>query len=374
MTNLRRLFELSMVLASAALLVGCGHDQRPAAVAVETAREVPVMQVQAASVTDWLEAVGTVRAAVTSAVSSRVVGNVLEVRVHEGDRVRRGQVLVVIDSAQPRAALDGARAALSAARQQISAADAECGLADATFRRYQDLYSKKSLSPQEFDEVKARRQTALARRESARAAEAQAQAAVEQAQVGVNDTTLRAPFDGVVTRKTADPGALATPGSPLLVVEDTRSYRLEASVDEGEVRLVHPGQSAEVSLDALGAAALSGRVTEIVPAADPSSRTFTVKIQLPADSRIRSGLFGRARLPRGKRQALLVPRTAVVEHGQLEALYVIGPDRLATLRYVTLGKPSGDQVEVLSGLAAGERIVAVAGGQDLGGKRIEVQP
>src|SRR5439155_1045993 len=252
------------------------------------------------------------------------IGNVLEVRVHEGDRVRRGQVLVVIDSAQPRAALDGARAALSAARQQISAADAECGLADATFRRYQDLYSKKSLSPQEFDEVKARRQTALARRESARAAEAQAQAAVEQAQVGVNDTTLRAPFDGVVTRKTADPGALATPGSPLLVVEDTRGYRLEASVDEGEVRLVHPGQSAEVSLDALGAAALSGRVTEIVPAADPSSRTFTVKIQLPADSRIRSGLFGRARLPRGKRQALLVPRTAVVEHGQLEALYVIG--------------------------------------------------
>ena len=99
-----------------------------------------------------------------------------------------------------------------------------------------------------------------------------------------------------------------------------------------------------------------------------------MKIQLPADSRIRSGLFGRARLPRGKRQALLVPRTAVVEHGQLEALYVIGPDRLATLRYVTLGKPSGGQVEVLSGLAAGERIVAVAGGQDLGGKRIEVQP
>src|SRR5439155_20049101 len=205
MTNLRRLFELSMVLASAALLVGCGHDQRPAAVAVETASEVPVMQVQATSVTDWLEAVGTVRAAVTSAVSSRAIGNVLEVRVHEGDRVRRGQVLVVIDSAQPRAALDGARAALSAARQQISVADAECVLADATFRRYQDLYSKKSFSPQEFDEVKARRQTALARRESARAAEAQAQAVVAQAQVGVNDTTLRAPFDGVVTHKTADP-------------------------------------------------------------------------------------------------------------------------------------------------------------------------
>jgi RND family efflux transporter MFP subunit len=374
MTDLRRLCWLSLVLASAATLAGCGRNEHPAAATPETVRGLSVLEVKSASVADRLEAVGTVRAASTSAISSRAVANILEVRVREGDRVRRGQALVVIDSAQPAAALEGAQAALAAARQQISAAAADYGLADATFRRYQDLYNKKSVSPQEFDEIKARREMALARRESARAAEAQAQAGVQQAQVGVNDTTLRAPFDGVVIQKTADPGMLATPGLPLLVIEDTRSYRLEASIDEGEMHWVRPGQTVEVSLEVPGGGTLSGQVTEIVPTADASSRTFTVKVQLPADSLIRSGLFGRARFPRGERQAVRVPRSAVIERGQLEALYVIGSDGIATLRYVTLGKPSGDQVEVLSGLVAGERIVAAPGGQELAGKRIEVQP
>lgn len=190
----------------------------------------------------------------------------------------------------------------------------------------------------------------------------------------MNDTTLRASFDGVVTQKTADPGMLATPGTPLLVIENTRSYRLEVSVDEGEIHWVRLGQATEVSLEVPGGGTLRGQVTEIVPTADASSRTFTVKIQLPADSRIRSGLFGRAWFPRGERQALRVPRNAIIERGQLEAVYVIGSDGIATLCYVTLGKPSGAQVEVLSGLAAGERIVATPASQELAGKRIEVQP
>lgn len=170
MTEVRRFCWLSLVLASAAMLAGCGRNEHPAAVTPEAVRGLSALEVKSASVADLLEAVGTVRAGSTSAISSRMVANILEVRVREGDQVRRGQALVVIDSAQPAAALEGARAALAAARQQISAADIDCGLADATFRRYQDLYSKKSVSPQEFDEIKTRREMALVRRESSRAA------------------------------------------------------------------------------------------------------------------------------------------------------------------------------------------------------------
>ena len=112
---------------------------------------------------------------------------------------------------------------------------------------------------------------------------------------------------------------------------------------------------------------------QIVPAADSASRTFLVKIELPTDTRLRSGLFRRAQFSRGKRQSLLIPRSAVVERGQLLGIYVLDQNKIASLRYITLGKPSGEDVEVLAGLQYGERLVAKPGAVDLNGKRIEVQ-
>ena len=126
-------------------------------------------------------------------------------------------------------------------------------------------------------------------------------------------------------------------------------------------------------IDALGNSALNGRVVQIVPAADSASRTFLVKIELPTDARLRSGLFGRAQFSRGQRQAPMIPRSAVVERGQLQGIYVLDQNRVANLRYITLGKPSGADVEVLAGLQDGERLVAKPGAVDLNGKRIEVQ-
>ena len=111
-------------------------------------------------------------------------------------------------------------------------------------------------------------------------------------------------------------------------------------------------------IDSLGGQAISGKVVQIVPAADPASRSFTVKIELPANPQIRSGLFGRAQFPRGERESILVPQTALLHRGQLDAVYVVDKDEIASLRYITLGKPTGNDVEVLSGLDSGERVVA----------------
>ncbi|HEV2115609.1 MAG TPA: efflux RND transporter periplasmic adaptor subunit, partial [Terriglobales bacterium] len=208
-------------------------------------------------------------------------------------------------------------------------------------------------------------------RQLARAGLAQAQATLTQAQTTLGYTRVRAPFDGVVTEKRADPGTLASPGMALLVVEDQRRFRLEASVDEGDIHLVKLGQGVPVTLDSLPGAHFSGRVAQIVPAADPASRSFVVKVELPADARLRSGLFGRAHIARGQRQAILLPRSAVLDRGQLQGIYVIGDDKVATLRYITLGKADGEQVEVLSGLEGGERVVAAPGNRELGGKRVE---
>ncbi len=362
-----------LALLAAVSLVGCSHEPTKSASSPETVRNIPVLAVRQANVPDLLEAVGTVRAAQTSDASSQMMGNIVEIRAHEGDRVQRGQVLAVLDDSQPRASVDRATAAGLAAQEQLVAADSDLALAESTLKRYQTLFEKKSVSPQEFDEVKARQQSALARRDLAKAGQAQAQAALGQARTSLDYTRIRAPFDGVVTEKKADVGTLASPGMPIFTVEDVRRCRLEATINENDLRYVRTGQQVSVAVDALDNAAVNGRVVQIVPAADPASRTFLVKIELPTDPRLHSGLFGRAQFSRGERLALLIPRSAVVERGQLQGIFVLDQNKVASLRYITLGKPSGAEVEVLAGLQDGERLVTKPGAVDLNGKRIEAQ-
>jgi membrane fusion protein, multidrug efflux system len=368
-----RLSFLFLMLPAVFSLVGCSSEQTRSTPSPQTVRNIDVLAVQQANVPDLLEAVGTVRAAQTSDAASQMMGNIVEIRAHEGDHVQHGQVLAVIDDSQPRAAVDRATAADLAAQQQAVGADSDLALAESTLKRYQNLYEKKSVSPQEFDEVKARQQAALARRDMAKAGQAQAHAALSQARTSLDYTRIRAPFDGVVTEKKADSGTLASPGMPVFTVEDVRRYRLEATVNEHDLRYVRIGQQISVAIDAIDNAGLNGRVAQIVPAADSASRTFLVKIDLPTDTHLRSGLFGRAEFSRGDRQALLIPRSAVVERGQLQGIYVLDKNKVASLRYITLGKTSGAEVEVLAGLQDGEQLVAKPGAVDLNGKRIEVQ-
>ena len=235
------------------------------------------------------------------------------------------------------------------------------------------LYEKKSVSPQEFDEVKARYQAAQARRDMARSGQAQAKAALQQARTALGYTHILAPFDGIVTEKKADVGTLASPGMPIFTVEDLRRYRLEATVNESDLRYVRQGQQVPVVIDALGDKELKGRVVEIVPAADAASRSFLVKIEVPSDPALRSGLFGRAHFTRGERSALLIPSAAVVQRGQLQGIYVLDQNKIAGLRYIILGKPTTGQVEVLAGLQAGEMLIGDPGSRELSGKKIEAR-
>jgi RND family efflux transporter MFP subunit len=374
MTRMNAGLKLGSFLVAAVVgLSGCSGERPPAASSPEIMRHIPVLAVQPANVPDLLEAVGTLRAAQTTDVASQMMGNIVEIRAHEGDRVQRGQVLALIDDSQPRAAVERATAADLAAQQQLVAADTDLSLAESTLKRYQSLYERKSVSPQEFDEIKARQQAALARRDMAQAGQAQAKAALTQARTSLDYTRIRAPFDGVVTAKKADSGTLASPGMPIFTVEDMRRYRLEATVNESDLRYVRQGQKVPVAIDALDSAGLKGKVVEIVPAADPTSRTFLVKIELPADARLRSGLFGRAQFSRGERQAMLIPRSAVVDRGQLQGIFVLDQNQVASLRYITLGKSSGSEVEVLAGLQDGERLVAKPGELELNGKRVEAE-
>lgn len=351
-------------------LSSCSTEQAKVS-AAETVRDVSVLALKENTIPDVLEAVGTVRAAQTTDLASQITGNIVEIRVQEGDRVHRGQVLAVIDDSAARAAVDRSTAADLAAQQQVVEAGAELTLAESTLKRNEYLYEQRIVSQQVFDESKTRQETDLARRDIAKAGQTQAHAALNEAATLLGYTRIRAPFNGVVTRKKVDSGTLASPGMPILTVEDTRCYRLEVAVNENDVRYARIGERVPIVIEALGGGAVKGKVVQIIPAADPASRAFMVKIELPTDARLRSGVFGRTEFSRGQRQGLLIPRSAVVERGQLQGVFVLDQDKVANLRYVTLGKFSGSEIEVLSGLQRGERFVANPGKRDLNSKRVE---
>ena len=370
----RTTLDLVPVLALVVSLSGCSTEQNVNANTPAVIRGLTVTTAATATVPDVLEATGTVRAYQTSQLASQATGTITEVRVREGDRIRRGQILATVDQSVASAALDRAAANQAAAANELTAAESDLTLAESTLSRYQALVDKQIVSRQQFDEIKARRDSAVAHRDLARASQLQAKAMVSEARAALDFTRVLAPFDGIVTERKLDPGAMANAGQPILTVEDVSRYRLEVSVNENDLHFAHLHEHVPVSIDALGSDDLNATVTQIVPAADVASRTFIVKVELPPDKAMRSGLFGQARFSRGERSSMLIPQSAVFARGQLQGVYVLDQSGIASLRYVTLGRVTSAQVEVLAGLQSGERVVAKPGELDLAGKRIEAQP
>ena len=363
---------ISLVLTVAVVVTGCSSGRKADASTPEVVR-LNIITAKASTVPDVLEAVGTVRAFQTSQLSSQATGTITQVRVREGDWVHRGEVLATLDQSAPSAALERTLATEVASANELAAAESDLTLAESTLARYQTLSEKQIISRQQFDEVKTRQQSAVAHRDMARAAQLQAKAAVAEARAVLDFTRIVAPFDGIVTERKLDSGALASPGLPILTVEDVSRYRLEASVNENDLRYVHLGDRIPVAIDALPNTALTGRVVQIVPAADETSRSFVVKLELSGNKDVRSGLFGHAQFSRRRNFALLLPQSAIVNRGQLHAAFVIDQSGIANLRYVTLGHAFENQVEILAGLQAGERVVAEPGELDISNKRIEAQ-
>ena len=200
---------------------------------------------------------------------------------------------------------------------------------------------------------------AKVRRQEIVAAEAQvgqATAAVESAKVGLAYARVEAPFAGRVVSRIVDPGAFASPGSPLMMVEGG-AYRLEATVPESYLRFVSVRQRVGVQIDALPGANLEGVVTELLPQGDAASHTFIAKVTLGANPQVRSGMFGRLNLVTGSVKRVLIPEKATWVRDGLHYVFAIDAEKNAKLRVVTLGQIRGDKVEVLSGLVAGEKIV-----------------
>lgn len=370
MKTLRMASYILAALALTATLTSCNQKVETAP-APERLDGVRLVHATTQQVADQAESVGTVRAQESATLSAQVMGTVSRITVREGARVKAGQVLVVLSASQLEADTQRARAGVAAASEQIAAAESDAALAVSTLKRYDMLKAQKSVSPQEYDEVAARAQASSARVAALRSQQSAARAAESAAHTMQGYARIRAPFSGVVTARLADPGVVAAPGVPLLTMEKAGALQAEIPVDESLLASLKPGATLSVIVDGLGNTALPGKIAQIVPAADPASRSFLVKIALPAAEGVHSGMSARASVARGTRTAILVPASAVAARGSLHAVYAVGTDGIISLRYVTLGKTAVGQVEVLSGLSGNEALVDTPGDRELTGKRIE---
>ena len=383
-----RVAVAAAILWVAAGLSACGEKGRQgAAVSRPVVREVEVVVVRPAPRETTAEAPGTVRAKTTAAVAPQVTGRLTGVAVSEGSVVAAGALLATIDDTTARAQLssaEGAVAEAEAAREEadraISQAEAAKALAEKTFERFRKLLEGKVVTQQEFDEVEMRRVVAVKDLERAQQKRAQVSAKIAQA-TGQADaakamlawTRVTAPFAGVIVEKRADAGSMAVPGVPLFVLEDPRLYRIEASVSETYLPFLKKGTPVQGILDADPGNPFSAVVTEIVPAIDPASRTFTVKADLPA-GRARSGQSGKVRFAAGKGTVLAVPKRAVTRAGGSDGVFTVGAaDNVARLSPVTLGVEFGDRVEVLSGIEDGSRVAVSPVDKLSDGARVEVR-
>jgi RND family efflux transporter MFP subunit len=378
---------VAVVMACARLaglvLPACSSRTRTTPADTETPIPVTVGSVAKADIADTFEGGGVVQARTTATIMARILAPVREVRVASGDRVRAGQVLIVLDGSDLAAHARSARAAVMAAEQGVSAAaseqqaaDAALALARATHERIAGLQAKRSATAQELDDAtgalraaEAHSAGAAARGQAAVSGVDGARAASEAAGTAASFALMTSPFDGVVTEKMVEPGNMAAPGTPLMRVEDTRGFRLEVRVDASRIGQIAPGATVPVSLDSGTNGApttVSGTVAEIGRAVDADARAFLVKITLPDTAGVRSGTFGRAHFSGHVRRTLTVPAGALVHRGQVTSVFVVERG-LARVRLVNV---SG--TEVLAGLSEADVVIVAAPATLTDGRRVTV--
>ena len=364
-----RITVAPLSLALAALVAACATSPRPAATTDQPSVAVTTATVDLADIAASFEAGGVVRARTTAVIASRVMAPVVNVHVRAGDRVRLGAPLVTLDAREMRASTSRASAALASAEEAARAAESDTRAAEAALRlarvtheRIASLFATRSATAQELDQAVAALAVAEAqvaagqqRLAAANAGRDAARASAEVVEIGATYAVLTAPFDGIVAERTVDPGSLAAPGAALLTLEDAAAFRLDVQLDEARAALIRAGQAVEVMLAPRGTWT-TAHVSEIARL-DSGSHSFVVKVDLPGDASLRSGLFGRVRFPGPARRTLVVPTTAILRRGQLAMTFAVDSDSVARIRALTIGTASDGRTEILAGLHQGDRIV-----------------
>lgn len=377
-------FVLAVALASAGSTACAGRETQThpppgpsTRVAVATVHREPLPLLYRAS--------GTVRGRTTAVLTSKTTGYIRSIRVHAGDTVAAGDVLAELEANDTRATVARTRAELERAVESraeadsaLQAAHVAAELAKSNRERVVALFEKQAVARQEYDEEEARWQGAVAQENMARArlravtsSIDEAKAALAETQAALGYAKIVAPFAGRIVERRVDPGALASPDTPLLVLSDEGLLRVETAIDESRAPDIEVGDSATVEIDMVPEP-FTSTVSEIVPNVDVASRSFVVKLDFPPGAaKLRPGMFARVTFNMGSKPRLVVPSTSITSFGALDRVFVVDGDT-ARLRMITRGETQGPWTEVLSGLTENENVASAPTAALEDGSRVEI--
>lgn len=347
-----RLLPPATLLTLASLLGACGGSAPPAAGPQRPALASRVVQRAPLPVERMVD--GTVEAIHQATVSAQTGGRVVEILYDVNDVVPAGAVILRLKGIEQRAGQKGAEASLTEARARATEAATQ-------YTRIADLYQQHVVTRAQYEQATANRDAAAARL-------AAAEAGLATANEGVGYTEVRAPYGGVVTQRLVRVGETVVPGTPLMTGLSLKDLRVNFNVPQSVLASVRRYHSAAVYI---GTERLQSNAITIFPEAATTSGTFKARLDLPAGSaEVAPGMYVRVGLMIGEAQGLQVPATALVEHSEVSGVYVLDEHGTPSLRYVRPGHRQGDDVEILAGLAPGERVAvdAIAAAERLTGR------
>lgn len=352
---------LSALIALAIVGVACSSSEESG---IQQERPIPV-PIQTAGLGQGTAShrfSGTVTSDRTVNLSTKVMGAITQLDVEEGDYVKKGSVLVRIKD-------DNLQAQKNQVESSMLEAKAALKNVETNYHRLQALYEQESATKKELDDISTQYEMAKAKVKTL-------ESKLREIEDMLDYTVLRAPFNGYVVSRMASEGDMAGPGQPIITLEQENMMKLRITVPESEISLFSLNDTVRVDVKAAGYQDGTGVVANINQSGNRGSRQFSVEVRLPGlekDSGIKSGMFAEVGLVTTEDRAIVVPRSAIVERGQLTGLYTLNDDSEVVLRWVRLGDASGDNVEVLSGLSEGESFVASVDQRLREGQKVSTQ-
>lgn len=353
MTRLFLLMTVYLILAACGDRIEPGRtEDQPAAVSGLT-----TMVVQPVAVPARYALPGTLESVDRGLLTARIPGQVARIQVAKGQVVKAGDILLTLNGETATSALQSASSTLTATTRRLAEAETNLKLAEATYARFVKLRDAGAVTPYEFDRIQAERDTAAERLGAARAAVAASRAQRNSAKTMAEQATIRAPYAATVAGILVDAGTTVMPGTPLLQLDRSGPLLVRVAIPESLATRHQLGDRFRVEIPTL-AKEVSATLTELLPNADPGSRTIMAWLALPEDQTFKNGFFARVLLTEGPDvTTLMIPTQAIVTRGQLHGVYVV-EEGILHYRLVRTGTVYGAQVEILSGLNAGEEIVA----------------
>jgi RND family efflux transporter MFP subunit len=359
------------------LSTACGSDSTTASAEVQTTAppgavvEVAAVRATVGTIQSTLEISGTLAPRTRVGIKPKVPGRLERVLVDIGDRVAVGQVVATLDRRELDAQVDAATAQIGVAQATIESADAALANATSEYKRAQTLFDSGALPRQRLEGAETAQRSATAQRNLAQANLAQAQAALRRARELQRDATLTAPVDGYIVERNYDAGAI--PGDlPILVVADIRQLKLEAGVSELDAGRLRTGLPARVAVQAKPGEEFSGQLAAIAPEVDARNRHFQIEVRVDNSKRtLLAGMYATARIVlQAVENAITIPREAVTGANGQRVAFKIDGDNITSVA-VTEGLNDGRRVQVLSGLTAGEQVLADARRQLPAGAKVK---